>query len=144
MSSISLCFGNLRFFRKKYKKYLNSEDYIKRAKYLAWENKYWDLKRFNSLINYNPLEYKSIKPEEKKIFVDKSSAPVQLTNKKKSLIINTHNPLWIKKFSGNILMSLWPDSSIWPPGIGPWTAQEKKKYNVKRKTIKLQERLKDI
>ena len=37
--------SDLRFFRKKYKKYLNSEDYIKRAKYLAWENKYWDLKK---------------------------------------------------------------------------------------------------
>ena len=29
--------------------------------------KYGDLKRFNSLINYSPLEYKSLKPDEKKI-----------------------------------------------------------------------------
>ena len=29
--------------------------------------KYGDLKRFKSLINYSPLEYKSLKPEEKKI-----------------------------------------------------------------------------
>ena len=29
--------------------------------------KYGDLKRFNSLINYNPLEYKSLKPKEKKL-----------------------------------------------------------------------------
>ena len=29
--------------------------------------KYGDLKRFNSLINYNPLEYKSLKPVEKKL-----------------------------------------------------------------------------
>ncbi len=29
--------------------------------------KYGDLKRFKSLINYHPLEYKSLKPEEKKI-----------------------------------------------------------------------------
>ena len=29
--------------------------------------KYGDLKRFKSLINYNPLEYKYLKPEEKKI-----------------------------------------------------------------------------
>ena len=29
--------------------------------------KYGELKRFNSLINYNPLEYKSLKPEEKKL-----------------------------------------------------------------------------
>ena len=34
--------------------------------------KYGDLKRFNSLINYNPLEYKSLKPEEKKIFDDEN------------------------------------------------------------------------
>jgi len=29
--------------------------------------KYGDLKRFKSVINYNPLEYRSLKPEEKKI-----------------------------------------------------------------------------
>ena len=29
--------------------------------------KYGELKRFNSLINYNPLEYKNLKPEEKKL-----------------------------------------------------------------------------
>ena len=29
--------------------------------------KYGDLKRFRSLINYNPLQYKSLRPEEKKI-----------------------------------------------------------------------------
>ena len=34
--------------------------------------KYGDLKRFNSLINYNPLEYKSLEPEEKKIFDDEN------------------------------------------------------------------------
>ena len=45
--------SDLRFFRKKYKKYLNSEDYIKRAKYLAWENKYWDLKR---MLRYLPKD----------------------------------------------------------------------------------------
>ena len=37
--------SELRFYRKKFKKYLNAEDYIKRADYLAWNNKYWDLKR---------------------------------------------------------------------------------------------------
>ena len=45
--------SDLRFFRKKYKKYLNNDDYIKRAKYLAWENKYWDLKR---MLRYLPKE----------------------------------------------------------------------------------------
>ena len=36
--------------------------------------KYGDLKRFNSLINYNPLEYRSLKPVEKKI-ADKDNPP---------------------------------------------------------------------
>ena len=46
--------SNMKFFRKKYKKYLSSEDYIKRASYLAWENKYWDLKR---MLRYLPKDY---------------------------------------------------------------------------------------
>ena len=36
--------SDMKFFRKKFKKYLNADDYIKRADYLAWENKFWDLK----------------------------------------------------------------------------------------------------
>ena len=32
--------------------------------------KYGELKRFKSLINYSPLEYKSLKPEEKKINIE--------------------------------------------------------------------------
>ena len=46
--------SQLRFYRKKFKKYLNAEDYIKRADYLAWNNKYWDLKR---LLKYLPKDY---------------------------------------------------------------------------------------
>ncbi len=46
--------SQLKFYRKKFKKYLNAEDYIKRADYLAWENKYWDLKR---LLRYLPKDY---------------------------------------------------------------------------------------
>mgnify|MGYP005635106817 FL=1 len=46
--------NELKFFRKKFKKYLNAEDYIKRADYLAWNNKYWDLKR---LLRYLPKDY---------------------------------------------------------------------------------------
>ena len=46
--------SELKFFRKKYKKYLSKEDNIKRADYLAWENKYWDLKR---MIRYLPKDY---------------------------------------------------------------------------------------
>ena len=46
--------SNMKFFRKKYKKYLNSDDYIKRADYLAWEGKSWDLKR---MLRYLPKDY---------------------------------------------------------------------------------------
>jgi len=46
--------SELRFYRKKFKKFLNADDYIKRADYLAWNNKYWDLKR---LLRYLPKEY---------------------------------------------------------------------------------------
>jgi len=46
--------SNMKYFRKKYKKYLNNKDYIKRADYLAWENKHWDLKR---MIKYLPKDY---------------------------------------------------------------------------------------
>ncbi len=46
--------SNMKHFRKKYKKYLNSSDYIKRADYLAWENKHWDLKR---MLRYLPKDY---------------------------------------------------------------------------------------
>ena len=46
--------SNMKFFRKKYKKYLNGYDYIKRADYLAWEGKSWDLKR---MLRYLPKDY---------------------------------------------------------------------------------------
>ena len=46
--------NELKYFRKKFKKYLNADDYIKRADYLAWNAKYWDLKR---LIRYLPKDY---------------------------------------------------------------------------------------
>jgi soluble lytic murein transglycosylase len=46
--------SNMKFFRKKYKKYLNADDYIKRADYLAWEGKSWDLKR---MLRYLPKDY---------------------------------------------------------------------------------------
>ena len=46
--------NDLKFFRKKFKKYLNAEDYINRADYLAYENKYWDLKR---MLRYLPKDY---------------------------------------------------------------------------------------
>ena len=46
--------SNMKYFRSKYKKYLDSNDYIKRADNLAWENKYWDLKR---MLRYLPKDY---------------------------------------------------------------------------------------
>ena len=46
--------NDLIFFRKKFKKYLSSEDYINRADHLSWENKYWDLKR---MLRYLPKDY---------------------------------------------------------------------------------------
>ena len=46
--------SDMKFFRKKYKKYLVAEDYIKRADYLSWENKFWDLKR---MLRYLPEDY---------------------------------------------------------------------------------------
>ena len=47
--------SEMKVFKKKYKKYLNPEDYIKRADYLAWENKHWDLKR---MLRYLPKDYR--------------------------------------------------------------------------------------
>ena len=52
--SADLSKNELKYFRKKYKKYLNADDYIKRADYLAWNNDHWDLKR---LIRYLPKDY---------------------------------------------------------------------------------------
>ncbi len=46
--------SDLIYLRKKFKKYLSSEDYIKRSDYLAWENKHWDLKR---MLRYLPKDY---------------------------------------------------------------------------------------
>jgi soluble lytic murein transglycosylase len=46
--------SELRFYRKKYKKYLDANDHINRADYLAWNNKYWDLKR---MLRYLPKDY---------------------------------------------------------------------------------------
>ncbi len=45
--------SDLKFFKKKYKKYLTYIDHINRADYLAWENKHWDLQR---MIKYLPKD----------------------------------------------------------------------------------------
>ena len=49
--------NELRIYKKKFNKYLKSEDHIKRADYLAWENKYWDLKR---MLRYLPKDYQAL------------------------------------------------------------------------------------
>ena len=37
--------NDLGYYRAKFKKFLTAEDHLKRADYLSWERKYWDLKR---------------------------------------------------------------------------------------------------
>jgi soluble lytic murein transglycosylase len=37
--------SDVRYYRKKFRKILNTSDHLKRADYLAWDNQYWDLKR---------------------------------------------------------------------------------------------------
>ena len=48
---------DIRYLNNKYKKILNSNDHINRAKYMAWENKYWDLKR---ILRYLPKDYRAL------------------------------------------------------------------------------------
>ena len=36
---------DVRYYRKKFRKILNTSDHLKRADHLAWDNQYWDLKR---------------------------------------------------------------------------------------------------
>ena len=53
----SLSSKDLRYLNKKYKKFLNSSDHLKRADYMAWEYKYWDLKR---ILRYLPKDYRAL------------------------------------------------------------------------------------
>ena len=53
----SLSSQDLRYLNKKYRKIINSSDHIKRAEYLSWEYKYWDLKR---ILRYLPKDYKAL------------------------------------------------------------------------------------
>ena len=46
---------DLKYYRKKFNKILTTQDHIKRADYLAWNNKYWDLKR---MLRYLPKKEK--------------------------------------------------------------------------------------
>ena len=49
--------SELRYYRKKFKTYLTSKDHIERADYLAWNSKYWDLKR---MLRYLPKDEKAL------------------------------------------------------------------------------------
>ena len=49
--------NNLGYYRAKFKKFLSSEDHLRRADYLAWERKYWDLKR---MLKYLPRDEKAL------------------------------------------------------------------------------------
>ena len=42
---------DLKYYKKKFNKLLTTQDHLKRADYLAWNNKYWDLKR---MLRYLP------------------------------------------------------------------------------------------
>ena len=49
--------NDLGYYRAKFKKFLTSEDHLKRADYLAWEKKYWDLKR---MLKYLPKDERAL------------------------------------------------------------------------------------
>ena len=49
--------NDLGYYRAKFKKYIDSDDHIKRADYLAWERKYWDLKR---MLKYLPKDQRAL------------------------------------------------------------------------------------
>ncbi|MDC0450044.1 hypothetical protein OAL70_04135, partial [Pelagibacteraceae bacterium] len=42
---------DLKYYKRKFNKILTTQDHLKRADYLAWNNKYWDLKR---MLRYLP------------------------------------------------------------------------------------------
>ena len=47
--------NDVRYYRKKFKKILTTQDHLKRADFLAWDNQYWDLKR---MLPYLPKKEK--------------------------------------------------------------------------------------
>ena len=47
--------SDVRYYRKKFRKILTTQDHLKRADYLAWDNQYWDLKR---MLPYLPKKEK--------------------------------------------------------------------------------------
>ena len=49
--------NDLGYYRAKFKKFIDSDDHIKRADHLAWERKYWDLKR---MLKYLPKDQRAL------------------------------------------------------------------------------------
>ncbi len=49
--------NDLGYYRAKFKKFIDTDDHIKRADHLAWERKYWDLKR---MLKYLPKDQKAL------------------------------------------------------------------------------------
>ena len=49
--------NDLGYYRAKFKKFLTTDDHLKRADYLAWESKYWDLKR---MLKYLPKDERAL------------------------------------------------------------------------------------
>ena len=49
--------NDLGYYRAKFKKYLSSEDHIARTDRLAWDNKYWDIRR---MLRYLPQDEKRL------------------------------------------------------------------------------------
>jgi len=49
--------NDLGYYRAKFKKFITSDDHIKRADYLAWDRKYWDLKR---MLKYLPKDQQAL------------------------------------------------------------------------------------
>ncbi len=46
---------DVKYYKKKFNKILTTQDHLKRADYMAWNNKYWDLKR---MLRYLPKKEK--------------------------------------------------------------------------------------
>ena len=49
--------NDLGYYRAKFKKFIDSDDHIKRADHLAWERKHWDLKR---MLKYLPKDQRAL------------------------------------------------------------------------------------
>jgi soluble lytic murein transglycosylase len=49
--------NDLGYYRAKFKKFLTTADHLKRTDFLAWERKYWDLKR---MLRYLPKDEKAL------------------------------------------------------------------------------------